>query len=35
MHARQTILKIPPGWEWAQAVADAFARLQTLHPVPP
>ena len=31
-HARQTILKIPPGWEWAQAVTEAFARLQALHP---
>jgi hypothetical protein len=31
-HARQSILKIPPGWEWAQAVTDAFTRLQTLHP---
>jgi hypothetical protein len=31
-HARQTILKVPPGWEWAQALADAYARLQALHP---
>jgi hypothetical protein len=31
-HARQATLKIPPGWKWAQAVADAFARLQALHP---
>ena len=31
-HARQAILKVPPGWEWAHAVADAFARLQALHP---
>jgi hypothetical protein len=31
-HARQAILKVPPGWKWAQAVADAFARLQALHP---
>lgn len=31
-HARQAILKVPPGWEWAQAVADAFTRLQALHP---
>ena len=32
VHARQSILKIPPGWEWAQPVADAYARLQALHP---
>jgi hypothetical protein len=31
-HARQAILKIPPGWQWAQAFADAYARLQALHP---
>jgi Transposase DDE domain group 1 len=31
-HARQAILKIPPGWAWAQAVTDAYARLQALHP---
>jgi hypothetical protein len=32
VHARQAILKIPPGWAWAQAFADAYARLQALHP---
>jgi hypothetical protein len=31
-HARQAILKVPPGWEWAHAVTDAFTRLQALHP---
>jgi hypothetical protein len=32
VHARRTILKIPPGWAWAQDLATAFARLQALHP---
>lgn len=31
-HARRTILKIPPGWAWAQDLTTAFARLQALHP---
>jgi len=31
-HARRKILKIPPGWEWAQDLADAWDRLQALHP---
>jgi hypothetical protein len=32
VHARQSILKVPPGWQWAQSFADAFTRLQALHP---
>jgi hypothetical protein len=31
-HARQAILKIPPGWTWATDLVAAFARLQHLHP---
>jgi hypothetical protein len=32
VHARTTTLKIPPGWAWAHDLADAFTRLQALHP---
>ena len=32
VHARQTILKVPPGWAWAHDVADAFTRIHALHP---
>jgi hypothetical protein len=32
-HARRRTLKIPPGWRWASDIADAFDRLQALHPV--
>ena len=32
-HARQRILKIPPGWGWATDVVTAWDRLQALHPV--
>ena len=31
-HARQRILKIPPGWEWSADLATAWDRLQALHP---
>jgi hypothetical protein len=31
-HARRRILKIQPGWEWADDLATAWTRLQTLHP---
>ena len=31
-HARRRTLKIPPGWRWAPDIADAWARLQALHP---
>jgi hypothetical protein len=31
LHARQAILRIPPGWEWAHDVAGAYDRLQALH----
>ena len=31
-HARTRILKIPPGWAWAQDIATAWTRLQALHP---
>ena len=31
-HARQRILKIPPGWAFAQDVVNAWDRLQGLHP---
>ncbi|MGH3847018.1 MAG: IS1380 family transposase [Pseudonocardiaceae bacterium] len=31
-HARRKILKVPPGWAWAQTLAIAWDRLQTLHP---
>ena len=31
-HARQRILKIPPGWGWAADVVTAWDRLQGLHP---
>jgi Transposase DDE domain group 1 len=32
VHARQATLKIPPGWTWAHDLANAFTRLQALHP---
>jgi Transposase DDE domain group 1 len=31
-HARRRTLKIPPGWRWAPDIADAWERLQALHP---
>jgi Transposase DDE domain group 1 len=31
-HARTSILNIPPGWQWAHDLTDAFTRLQALHP---
>ncbi|MGH3984507.1 MAG: transposase, partial [Pseudonocardiaceae bacterium] len=31
-HARRKILKVPPGWAWAQDLATAWDRLQALHP---
>ncbi len=31
-HARRKILKIPPGWAWAQDLATAWDRLHALHP---
>ncbi len=30
-HARQRILKIPPGWPWAQDLATAYHRIHALH----
>jgi hypothetical protein len=32
-HARQRILKIPPGWTWSTDLATAWNRLQALHPI--
>jgi hypothetical protein len=32
-HARKRILKIPPGWAWAQHLAGAYRRIHALHPV--
>ncbi|PZS23332.1 MAG: hypothetical protein DLM60_02795 [Pseudonocardiales bacterium] len=31
-HARRKTLKVPPGWAWAQNLATAWERFQTLHP---
>ena len=31
-HARNRILKIPPGWAWAHDLATAWTRLDALHP---
>jgi hypothetical protein len=31
-HARHRILKIPPGWAWADDLATAWTRLDALHP---
>ena len=31
-HARQRVLKIPPGWTWSRDLATAWDRLQALHP---
>lgn len=31
-HSGRKILKVPPGWLWAQDVAAGWARLQALHP---
>lgn len=31
-HARQRTLKIPPGWAWADDIAEAWTRLNALHP---
>jgi hypothetical protein len=31
-HARRRILKIPPGWAWAQDLATAWHRPHALHP---
>ena len=30
--SRTQILKVPPGWTWAQDLATAWNRLQALHP---
>ena len=32
VHARHRILKIPPGWTWAEDLATAWTRLHALHP---
>jgi hypothetical protein len=31
-HARHRILKIPPGWTWAEDLATAWTRIHALHP---
>jgi hypothetical protein len=31
-HARNRILKIPPGWAWAEDLATAWDRIHALHP---
>jgi hypothetical protein len=31
-HARKRILKIPPGWAWAEHLASAYHRIHALHP---
>ena len=31
-HARNRILKIPPGWTWADDLATAWTRIHALHP---
>jgi hypothetical protein len=31
-HARRRILKIPPGWAWAEHLATAYNRIHALHP---
>ena len=31
-HARKRILKIPPGWAWAEHLATAYHRIHALHP---
>ncbi len=31
-HARDRILKIPPGWAWAHALSTAWTRIHALHP---
>jgi hypothetical protein len=31
-HARNRILKIPPGWAWSPDLATAWQRLHALHP---
>ena len=31
-HARRKIPKIPPGWAWAEDLANAWDRIQALHP---
>jgi len=33
VHARHRVLKIPPGWAWAQALTTAWTRIHALHPV--
>jgi hypothetical protein len=32
VHARHRILKIPPGWAWAEHLANAWTRIHALHP---
>jgi hypothetical protein len=32
VHARNRILKIPPGWTWATDLATAWTRIHALHP---
>jgi hypothetical protein len=31
-HARNRVLKIPPGWAWAEHLATAWTRIHALHP---
>jgi hypothetical protein len=31
-HARHKILKIPPGWAWANDLTNAWDRIHALHP---
>lgn len=32
VHARHRVLKIPPGWAWAEALTTAWTRIHALHP---
>jgi hypothetical protein len=32
LHARQRVLKIPPGWTWAEDLTHAWTRIHALHP---
>jgi hypothetical protein len=32
VHARNRVLKIPPGWTWADDLATAWTRIHALHP---
>jgi hypothetical protein len=31
-HARHRVLKIPPGWAWAEHLTTAWTRIHALHP---